>query len=47
VQKDLAQHKEDLTTAIKFYEEEMKLNKKDTLWKITDVEEIIKSRISE
>lgn len=47
VQKDLAQHKEELTTAVKFYEEAMKETKEKTLWKITDVEKIIESRISE
>jgi hypothetical protein len=46
VHKQFAQHKEEVAKTASHFEEQVNLNQKDTLWKIAECEELLKTRIT-
>ena len=47
IQENLTQHRDEQVKTVNVFEEHIEKIKKETLWKITDCEDIIKTRISE
>lgn len=47
IQENLTQHRDEQVQTVNLFEEHIEKIKKETLWKITDCEDIIKTRISE
>jgi len=47
IQENLTQHRDEQVQTVNLFEEQIEKVKKETLWKITDCEDVIKTRISE
>jgi len=44
---DLTSHQEELSKQVKYFDDKMTETQKETLWKITDFEKLMATRISE